>query len=131
MPELRVGPGEAPRTAGVVLARFAAAATAQPPNSDSFWEYANAAASEQCFRAAFAGADGDGRLELLTQIASTHSLRRQFAEVHALLDEVARGPGSAGPAPRSRHRLERGRTFDAAGDKASARPLFIAAFDTA
>ena len=128
---MRAGPGEALRAAGVVLALFAAAATAEPPDIESFWEYANPAANKQRFRAALAGASGDGRLELLTQIARTHSPRRRFAEAHALLDAVERRLGSAGPAPRTRHLIERGRTFNSAGDKASARPLFIAAFDTA
>lgn len=131
MPELRVRPGSALRAARVLLALFATSATAEPQDIDSFWEYANPAASEQRFRAALAGADGDRRLELLTQIARTYSLRRQFADAHALLDEVARDLGSAGPAPRTRYLLERGRTFNSAGDKAGARPLFVAAFDTA
>ena len=47
-------------------------------NIDSYWEYSDPAASEARFRAALPQATADERLELLTQIARTHSLRRQF-----------------------------------------------------
>lgn len=95
---------------------------------ESFWEYEQPAASETRFRAALPAASGDTRLELLTQIARTHSLRKQFAEAHALLDAVEAQLADAGPAPRVRYRLERGRSFNSAGDKARARPLFEEAF---
>ena len=68
---------------------------------------------------------------MLTQIARTHSLRRQFGEAHALLDEVEPQLGGAGPAPRTRYLLERGRTFNSAGDKARAAGLFRQAWETA
>ena len=45
---------------------------------DSFWEYSDPAASEARFRAALSSAQGDDRLELLTQIARTYSLRQRF-----------------------------------------------------
>jgi tetratricopeptide (TPR) repeat protein len=48
-----------------------------------------------------------------------------------VLDEVERQLGSAGPAPRARYFLERGRTFNSAGDKRRAAELFHAAWDTA
>jgi tetratricopeptide (TPR) repeat protein len=100
-------------------------------NIDAFWEYSNPAASEARFRAALPQATADDRLELLTQIARTHSLRRQFDEGHALLDEVERQLNGAGPAPRTRYLLERGRTFNSAGDKARSIPLFEQAWETA
>ncbi len=98
---------------------------------DAFWEYSNPAASEARFRAALAAASDDERLELLTQIARTHSLRREFAAAHALLDEVEKQLAQAGPAPRVRYLLERGRTFNSAGDKARAATLFREAWDLA
>jgi tetratricopeptide (TPR) repeat protein len=100
-------------------------------NIDSYWEYSDPAASEARFRAALPQATADERLELLTQIARTHSLRRQFAEAHALLDEVEPQLGGAGPAPRTRYLLERGRTFNSAGDQARAADLFRQAWETA
>jgi tetratricopeptide (TPR) repeat protein len=100
-------------------------------NIDSYWEYSDPAASEARFRAALPQATADERLELLTQIARTHSLRRQFGEAHALLDEVEPQLGGAGPVPRTRYLLERGRTFNSAGDKARAAGLFQQAWETA
>jgi tetratricopeptide (TPR) repeat protein len=100
-------------------------------NIDSYWEYSDPAASEARFRAALPQATADERLELLTQIARTHSLRRQFAEAHALLDEVEPQLGGAGPAPRTRYLLERGRTFNSAGDQTRAADLFRQAWETA
>jgi tetratricopeptide (TPR) repeat protein len=100
-------------------------------NIDSYWEYSDPAASEARFRAALPQATADERLELLTQIARTHSLRRQFGAAHALLDEIEAQLGGAGPAPRTRYLLERGRTFNSAGDKARAAGLFRQAWETA
>lgn len=98
---------------------------------DAFWEYGDPAASERRFRAALAPSAGDERLELLTQIARTHSLRQAFDAAHAQLDEVERALATAGPAPRTRYYLERGRTFNAAGDRARASTLFVQAWDSA
>jgi tetratricopeptide (TPR) repeat protein len=98
---------------------------------DAYWEYSDPAASEARFRALLPDARGDERLEVLTQIARTYSLRRDFAQAHALLDEVEGQLGSAGAAPRVRYLLERGRTFNSSGDKASARPLFVQAWEIA
>jgi tetratricopeptide (TPR) repeat protein len=100
-------------------------------NIDSYWEYSDPAASEARFRAALPQATADERLELLTQIARTHSLRRQFAQAHTVLDEVEPQLSGAGPAPRARYLLERGRTHNSAGDKARSADLFRQAWETA
>jgi len=100
-------------------------------NIDSYWEYSDPAASEARFRAALPRATADERLELLTQVARTHSLRRQFAQAHSVLDDVERQLDGAGPAPRARYLLERGRTFNSAGDKTRAAGLFQQAWETA
>jgi tetratricopeptide (TPR) repeat protein len=104
---------------------------------DSMWNYADPAGSEATFRAAIesleaapaggaasAAARRDRRLELVTQIARTHSMRRRFPEAHALLDEVEAQIGGAGPGPGIRLLLERGRCFNSAGEKELARALF-------
>lgn len=61
---------------------------------------------------------------MLTQIARTYSLQRQFAEAHQLLDEIEPRLTDATPRARLRALLERGRTFNSAGDKVTARTLF-------
>ena len=98
---------------------------------DSFWEYSDPAASEARFRAALAAAEDDERLELLTQIARTFSLRGQFDAAHATLDEVEQQLGGAGVRPQLRYLLERGRTFNSSGAPEQARALFITAWERA
>ncbi|HET7363757.1 MAG TPA: tetratricopeptide repeat protein [Burkholderiales bacterium] len=93
------------------------------------WDFADPAKSESRFRDAAATASGDWRLELQTQIARTYSLRKRYAEAHRLLDEIEPQLGAAGLKPRLRYLLERGRTFNSAGDKAAARPLFVQAWE--
>lgn len=96
---------------------------------DSFWEYSDPALSETRFRAGLPEAQGDERLELLTQIARTYSLRGQFAEAQALLAEVEKGLSGVGARPRIRYWLERGRVYNSSGDKDTARPLFMQAWE--
>jgi len=96
---------------------------------DSFWEYHDPALSESRFRTALPGVQGDERLELLTQIARTYSLRGQFAEAQALLDEVESELDGAGARPQIRYLLERGRTYNSSGNQDTARPLFIQAWE--
>lgn len=96
---------------------------------DALWEYADPAASETRFRAALERAQGDDRLELLTQIARTFSLRRDFARAHALLDEVEPQLAAAGARPQVRYLLERGRSFNSAGERERARALFLQAWE--
>jgi tetratricopeptide (TPR) repeat protein len=98
---------------------------------DSFWEYTNPALSEDRFRTALTSAHGDARLELLTQIARTYGLRQRFGEAHDVLNQVEAQLTHAGPRPRVRYLLERGRTFNAGGDKETARMLFVAAWEQA
>ncbi|MGL5814091.1 MAG: tetratricopeptide repeat protein [Aeromonas sp.] len=97
------------------------------PDFMTLWDYQDPAASAEHFHALLPearAADLQYELELLTQIARTHSLRRQFAEAHQLLDELEPRLTTATPRARLRALLERGRCFNSAGDKASAKPLF-------
>lgn len=71
------------------------------------------------------------RAQLLTQIARTHSLTGEFDEAHRQLDEVQKDLGSSEPVVEVRYLLERGRTFNSAKEKASARPLFLKAWEMA
>jgi tetratricopeptide (TPR) repeat protein len=94
------------------------------PNIDALWEHGDPAGSEARFRAALPGTNVDERLELLTQIARTYCLRRQFDEAHRMLDTVVAELKGAGPRPRVRYLLERGRTINS-------RPLFVDGFELA
>lgn len=98
---------------------------------DEFWEYSDPAASETRFRAALDSARGDLRLELLTQIARTFSLRSRFDEAHGVLNDVERQLTGAGARPNVRYLLERGRTFNSNSEKDKARELFIRAWEQA
>jgi uncharacterized protein YbaP (TraB family) len=101
----------------------------EPPMPDilALWDFDDPAASEARFRAALAEATHDAALSLRTQIARTHGLRRQFGEAHRELDAVDAELAGAGPEPRVRTLLERGRTWRSAGEPARARPLFLQA----
>lgn len=82
------------------------------------WDFSDPAATEARLRTL--------RCEVTTQIARTHSLRKDFGKAHAYLDEVQNDPYLTGRA-KSFYHLERGRTFNSAGDKSSARTEFEAA----
>ena len=115
----------------VVLAVFVGTSAhgASAMDIDALWEYADPTASETRFRAALERAQGDDKLELLTQVARTFSMRRDFARAHALLDEVEPQLAAAGPRPRVRYLLERGRSFNSAGERERARALFLQAWE--
>ena len=68
-------------------------------------------------------------VELLSQIARTHSLCRQFDEAHRLLDEAEAMLTNETAVPRIRCLLERGRSFNSAGDGEAALALFHEAFE--
>ena len=97
---------------------------------DDLWDYSDAAGTEAKLRGLVDGSSSPDQLELLTQIARTFSLRRQFQEAHALLDEVE-AVDCKSPVVRCRYLLERGRTFNSDRKVELARPLFLEAFETA
>src|SRR2546423_5147035 len=119
-----------PFATGFILL-LALSAPVQAATIARLWDFSNPSESEQRFRDALAGVRGDLRLELETQIARTYSLRKRFDEAHKLLDEIEPRLKDAGLKPRLRYLLERGRTFNSSGDKASARPLFLQAWELA
>ena len=105
------------------------------PDFDRLWNYGDPAATAEKFRALLprfaASDDRDRHAQLLTQIARTHGLRRDFetsvtilAEAEALIDETT-------PVAQVRLLLERGRTFRSSGDPDAARPFFTEAFERA
>lgn len=98
---------------------------------ESTWDFSDPQASEQRFEAALATADANLRLQLLTQIARTYSLRRRFDDAHRVLDAVEPLLDGAAPVVRVRYLLERGRTLRSSGQPAAARPLFVDAWQLA
>jgi len=112
-----------------LLIGLAAGAAESAMEIDTYWEYSDPAGSASRFRDALASARGDERLEILTQIARTYSLRKRFDEAHRQLDEIEPHLGAAGPRVRIRYLLERGRTFNSSGDAGKARALFAAAWE--
>jgi len=98
---------------------------------DAYWEYSDPAASEERFREALVTARGEERLEILTQVARSYSLRKRFDEAHGILDEIAREAEGAGPRVRARYLLERGRTFNSSGRPDEARKKFTEAWNVA
>lgn len=105
------------------------------PNFDKLWNYGDPAATETKFREllpqAVAAGDPSYHLQLMTQIARTHSLRNNFDEAHKLLDEVEKQLTPNLKLARVRYLLERGRTFNSAGEPGDAEPLFIEAYELA
>lgn len=105
------------------------------PDIDGLWDFNDAAATEVKFRNALpsaeAAGDDDYRLQLLTQIARTYSLRRRFDDAHALLDAVEKELAGDTQTAKVRYLLERGRTFNSSGKKDDARKLFIEAWELA
>ncbi len=115
-------------SAALLTLLMATSAPAAPLDVDALWRYDRPADSEARFRAALDGARGDDALVLRSQIARSYSLRGRFVEAHAELDAIAPLLATAGPEPRVRALLERGRTLRSAGSPAPARPLFEQAF---
>jgi len=101
---------------------------------DLLWDYGDPAATEIAFREVLDSlppdVEANYRAELMTQIARTHSLRGQFDEAHAILDELP-AVMPAVSVSQLRYLLERGRTFNSAGDKDAARTRFLLATDLA
>lgn len=112
------------------------------PDFDQLWDYNDPAKTEKAFVELLPVAERAGdrayHAQLLTQIARTHSLRRQFVEAHGILDEaetlivnVDNPSNDAIETTRLRCLLERGRTYNSAGDVEASRPLFEEAWELA
>jgi tetratricopeptide (TPR) repeat protein len=97
------------------------------PDFNDLWDYYDPAATEKKFRELLpkAKASGDEAyyLQLMTQIARSLSLQKKFEQAHQILDEVE-SQMQGGDIVEVRYRLERGRTFNSAGEPERAVPLF-------
>jgi tetratricopeptide (TPR) repeat protein len=99
------------------------------------WDFGDPAASETRFRALAAEAEAEGHgayaAEAMTQVARTFSLRGEFDQANAILDEVDAGPFAGVPVVRVRSLLERGRTLNSSGERVAALRIFDEAYRTA
>ncbi|MCB9008451.1 MAG: tetratricopeptide repeat protein [Ardenticatenaceae bacterium] len=103
------------------------------PELHTLWNYNDPAETAVRFQALLpeveASDDRAYHVELLSQIARTHSLRRQFDEAHALLNTAEAMLTAGMIVPKIRCLLERGRSFNSAGEPQRALPLFYEAFE--
>lgn len=109
--------------------------TANLPDFDVLWNYDAPAETETKFRELLPVAKRSGNqaycIELLTQIARTQGLQRNFAEAHRTLDQVEPLLTDDMKRARVRYLLERGRAFNSWGKPREAEPLFQAAWELA
>jgi tetratricopeptide (TPR) repeat protein len=105
------------------------------PDFDQLWDYDHPAETEVKFQALLGPARESGSMsytiQLLTQIARTHSLRGNSAEAQRLLDEAQGLLNGKTTTAQVRLLLERGRAFNSAGQVEQARPLFQQAWGLA
>lgn len=96
------------------------------PDFDAWWDYDHPDETEKRFRELLpqAAGDPDYRAQLLTQVARTQGLQRQFEAAHKTLDEAESLLDQGTVRARIRTLLERGRVFNSAGNPEAALPLF-------
>lgn len=103
------------------------------PELHTLWNYNDPAGTAVRFEALLPMVEAsDNRAyhaELLSQMARTHSLRRQFSEAQQLLDEAEALLTDTMIVPRMCCLLERGRSFNSASEPERALPLFHEAFE--
>ncbi len=100
---------------------------------DKLWNYNQPAETELKFREALQKLSADSHLsvylQLKTQIARTNSLQQKLDEAHAMLNEVETQLPEKPELAHVRYFLERGRTFNSAGNKQQAEICFRSALD--
>lgn len=104
-------------------------------NFDQLWDFNHPEETEKKFRELLPIAEKSDDLsyhiQLLTQIGRTYSLRRMFDEAHQTLDQAEELLTNDILLAKIRYLLERGRTYNSAGDVEHARPLFVQAWQLA
>ncbi|HZO72955.1 MAG TPA: tetratricopeptide repeat protein [Ktedonobacteraceae bacterium] len=102
---------------------------------DALWDYEHPERTEAAFRQLLPQAAHNNNpsyyLQLLTQIARTQGLQRQFVEAHATLDKVEEQLSPDLITPTIRYRLERGRVFNSSGQPEEAQQRFQQAWELA
>lgn len=106
-----------------------------PLDFDVLWDYQHPDQTEAVFRQLLhmpeRNADPSYHLQLLTQIARTQGLQRQFAEAHHTLDQVKDQLQPELVIPTIRYLLERGRVFNSSGQPSEALTWFQHAWELA
>lgn len=98
-----------------------------PDRLRPLWDFEDVAGTEARLREQLEREDSDaGRAEVVTQLARVHSLRDEFDECEALLQQAESLSGDGLVVVRVA--LERGRKLRSSGDGAAAAPLFESAF---
>lgn len=109
--------------------------TASLPNFDSLWDFGNPEKTCQAFDDLIPQAKESGDLEyflqLLTQIARTQGLQKDFVEAHLTLDEVQESITAETPVAKIRYFLERGRVFNSSKEISNALVMFARAYELA
>lgn len=102
---------------------------------DALWDYQHPEQTEAVFRQLLQEAehthDRSYHLQLLTQIARTQALQRQFAGAHYTLDRVKDQLSPELAVPTIRYLLERGRVFNSSGHPREAPTWFHQAWELA
>lgn len=100
---------------------------------DALWDYDQPKVSEARFRQLLAEVTNDTPLtiEVLTQIARSQGLQRQFEAAHQTLDQAQALLTDASSRAQIRLWLERGRVFNSSRQREEARPLFLQAWQGA
>ncbi len=102
------------------------------PELHTLWDYndpvGTAVRFQELLPVVAASGNRGYHVTLLSQLARTHSLRRQFDEAHALLDRAEALLTDDLILPQMRCLLERGRCFNSAGEPERALPLFRQVF---
>jgi tetratricopeptide (TPR) repeat protein len=102
---------------------------------DALWDYQHPEQTEAAFRQLLSQAEHNGdpsyHLQLLTQIARTQGLQRQFVEAHHTLDLVKDQLSAQLVVPTIRYFLERGRVFNSSGQPNEAQTWFQQAWERA
>jgi tetratricopeptide (TPR) repeat protein len=105
------------------------------PDLDTLWDFDDPVGTEQRFAALLPRAQTSGDapyyLELMTQLARTQGLQRQFDRAHATLDYVEQHLEDQPQRVTVRCMLERGRLFRSAKQRDNARPYFLEAWNIA
>ena len=103
------------------------------PEINALWNFSEPQETEKKFRELIPKAeeqkDKTYYAELLTQLARTQSLQRNFDEAHDILDRAKTVITDEMIVPRIRYHLERGRAFNSANRKPEASDQFKLAYD--
>jgi len=114
---------------------WAETAAAEKLDFDELWDFNHPDSTESRMRELLPAARHEGNVsylaQLLTQIARTQGLQREFDAAHKTLDEAEALLTDELPVARVRYLLERGRVHNSAREPDSAKPLFASALEEA